>query len=123
MSALRDALAEVAEAGDADDPRGLLRGKNRFYEVLFDGADNATIRSILGGLQARVAVLRATSLTARTGRGVPSRRSARSSPRSSAGTADAAAEAAAFHVRRAAEAAFGQIEPGPDRTEGRRADG
>ena len=109
VEALRRAMAEVARAGTRDDADGVLRAKNRFYDVLFDGADNPTIRSILGGLQARVAVLRATSLTA------PGR------PRQSVAEiqaivdaiegrdADAAAAAASFHVRQAAETAFHQI--------------
>src|SRR5581483_11596565 len=109
VTALREALDEVTAASKADDARGLLRAKNRFYDVLFAGADNSTITGILGGLQARVAVLRATSLTAR------------SRPRESVEEiraiveaierrdGDAAAEAASYHVRRAADAAFGQI--------------
>jgi DNA-binding GntR family transcriptional regulator len=114
LGALQQAMGQVARAGKKNDADGVLRAKNRFYDVLFDGADNATIRSILGGLQARVAVLRATSLTA------PDR------PRESVTEiqaivdaierrdADAAAEAASFHVRRAAETAFRQIGIAPE---------
>lgn len=114
LEALRRAMADVARAGKKNDADGVLRAKNRFYDVLFDGANNATIRSILGGLQARVAVLRATSLTA------PDR------PRQSVTEiqaivdaierrdADAAAEAASFHVRQAAETAFRQIGIAPE---------
>jgi DNA-binding GntR family transcriptional regulator len=109
LEALRRAMTQVARAGKKNDADGVLRAKNRFYDVLFDGANNATIRSILGGLQARVAVLRATSLTA------PGR------PRQSVAEiqaivdaierrdGDAAAEAASFHVRQAAATAFHQI--------------
>jgi DNA-binding GntR family transcriptional regulator len=109
VAALRTAFAAVERTGEADDARGLLQSKNRFYEVLFDGADNATIRTILEGLQARVAVLRATSLTApdrprqsvREIRDIVEAIERRDSP--------GAAEAAAFHVRQAAQAAFGQM--------------
>jgi DNA-binding GntR family transcriptional regulator len=123
VGALREAMAEVARAGDADDAGAVLQAKNRFYDVLFDGADNATIRSILAGLQARVAVLRATSLTARN------------RPRQSVEEiraiveaierrdADAAAQAASFHVRQAAQAAFGQIGIAPDDSGDGTADG
>jgi len=77
--------------------------------VFFDGSGNATIRQIIEGLQARVAVLRAASLL------VPNR------PKQSvveiAAIVDAieardpaaASEAATFHVRQAARAAFTQI--------------
>jgi DNA-binding GntR family transcriptional regulator len=118
LGALRQAMTQVARAGKKDDADGVLRAKNRFYDVLFDGADNATIRSILGGLQARVAVLRATSLTA------PGR------PRQSVTEiqaivdaverrdGDAAAAAASFHVRQAAETAFRQIGIGPGSEDG-----
>jgi len=114
LEALRRAMTQVARAGKKDDADGVLRAKNRFYDLLFDGANNATIRSILGGLQARVAVLRATSLTA-SGR-----------PRQSVDEiqaivdaierrdADAAADAASFHVRQAAETAFRQIGIAPE---------
>jgi DNA-binding GntR family transcriptional regulator len=47
-----------------DEPMRLLRAKAELYEVLFTGADNATVRSILEGFQARVAVLRTTTMTA-----------------------------------------------------------
>jgi DNA-binding GntR family transcriptional regulator len=40
----------------------MLQAKNAFYDVLFDGAHNPTLRSLLGMLQARIAVLRAMSL-------------------------------------------------------------
>ncbi|HEY7603237.1 MAG TPA: GntR family transcriptional regulator [Gaiellaceae bacterium] len=118
LEALRQAMTQVARAGKKDDADGVLRAKNRFYDVLFGGADNATIRSILGGLQARVAVLRATSLTA------PGR------PRQSVTEiqaivdaierrdGDAAAEAASFHVRQAAETAFRQIGIAPGSEDG-----
>jgi DNA-binding GntR family transcriptional regulator len=118
LDALRRAMTQVARAGKKNDADGVLRAKNRFYDVLFDGADNPTIRSILGGLQARVAVLRATSLTA------PDR------PRQSVTEiqaivdaierrdGDAAAAAASFHVRQAAETAFRQIGIAPGSEDG-----
>jgi DNA-binding GntR family transcriptional regulator len=109
VAALRGAFAAVERTGEADDARGLLQAKNRFYTVFFDGADNATIRTILAGLQARVAVLRATSLTA-PGRPQQSVREIRSIVEAiERRDGDAAAEAAAFHVRQAAQAAFGQL--------------
>jgi DNA-binding GntR family transcriptional regulator len=40
----------------------MLVAKRAFYDVLFDGAGNATVQEIVGGLQARIALLRATSL-------------------------------------------------------------
>jgi DNA-binding GntR family transcriptional regulator len=106
VSALRAAFARLERSTGADEARVMLQAKNRFYEVLFEGAANATVRSILEGLQARVTVLRATSLTA-DGR-----------PEESVGEirtiveaierrdADAAAAAASLHVRQAARALF-----------------
>jgi DNA-binding GntR family transcriptional regulator len=41
----------------------LLHAKDRFYDVLLDGAASPTIHQILGGVQARVRLLRATSLS------------------------------------------------------------
>jgi DNA-binding GntR family transcriptional regulator len=118
MEALRKAMAEVSRAGDADDARAVLQAKNLFYDVLFDGADNATIRSILGGLQARVAVLRATSLTApdRPRQSVAEIRAIVEAIERRDG--DAAAGAASFHVRQAAQAAFSRIGIAPARPDG-----
>ena len=51
--------AVTAAAGTLE----LLRAKDAIYDVLLDGAGSAAIRSILGGLQARVRMLRAASLS------------------------------------------------------------
>jgi DNA-binding GntR family transcriptional regulator len=109
VEALREALQLVEQHAADDDPRGLLQAKGRFYEVFFDGAGNATIRQIIEGLQARVAVLRASSLNApgRPQQSVVEIRAivdavARRDPA-------AAADAATFHVRQAARSAFTQI--------------
>jgi DNA-binding GntR family transcriptional regulator len=109
IGALRVAFAALEKSVDADDPRVMLQAKNRFYDALFDGADNKTVRSILGGLQARVALLRATSLSAE-GRPdqsiVEIREIVEALERRDA---DAAAEAASWHVRQAARTLFEQI--------------
>jgi DNA-binding GntR family transcriptional regulator len=121
VAALREAWVEVQQGADGDegdDHVGLLAAKGRFYDVLFEGAGNATIRQIIEGLQARVAVLRAESLRA------PDR------PRQSVHEIGvivdamerrdpgAAAEAASFHVRQAAAAAFTQLTGDADSTSG-----
>ena len=81
----------------------MLHAKDRFYDVLLEGAGNRSVRSILNGLQARVRVLRAGSLSAPgPARSRRSPRSGRSSRRSRRATPTAAAEAAARHVERAA---------------------
>jgi DNA-binding GntR family transcriptional regulator len=121
VAALRRAWREMKKdaAGDeGDDHIGLLTAKNRFYAVLFDGAANATIRQIIEGLQARVAVLRSESLRA-PGRpqqsiheiGVIVDAMERRDP-------GAAADAASFHVRQAAAAAFTQLTGEVDSTIG-----
>ena len=43
--------------------RELLAVKGRFYDVLIDGADSSVLATMLSSLQARVSLLRATSLT------------------------------------------------------------
>lgn len=57
------ALTAYEGAARAGRPTALLRTGKRFYDALFDGADNVVIRGVLEGLQARVAALRALSLT------------------------------------------------------------
>lgn len=108
VNALRKAFTVVEQSAEGD-PSTMLDAKNQLYRVLFDGAGNATIRSILESLQARIAVLRATTLAA------PDR------PEQSVveigaiveaierRDPEAAAEAASFHVRQAAMTLFSQL--------------
>jgi DNA-binding GntR family transcriptional regulator len=53
----------TAAVKNDEDTRALLRAKDAFYEVLLEGAGNAEARNILNGLQARVRVLRAASMS------------------------------------------------------------
>ena len=64
VEALRETVTglEAASAGD-DGMLALLHAKDRFYDVLLGGAASRTIQQILGGVQARVRLLRATSLS------------------------------------------------------------
>jgi DNA-binding GntR family transcriptional regulator len=62
---LAGTLPPLREAIDAGRPVGeLLAAKDRFYDVLLDGADSSVLSTLLSSLQARVSLLRATSLTA-----------------------------------------------------------
>jgi GntR family transcriptional regulator, trigonelline degradation regulator len=107
LKALHRALRLVERR--AEDPRGLLHAKGHFYEVFFDGSGNATIRQIIEGLQSRVAVLRAASLQVE-GRAAQSVVEIRAIVEAIERRDPAAAsDAAAFHVRQAARAAFTQI--------------
>ena len=111
LRALRDAFAALERSVAAgEEPRLMLEAKNRLYQVVFDGSDNPTIRGILESLQARIAVLRATTLAApdRPEQSVAEIRAIveaieRRDP-------DAAADAASFHVRQAASTLFSQLE-------------
>jgi DNA-binding GntR family transcriptional regulator len=64
MRALRRAFDGI-EASARGNPNGqaMLEAKRHFYDALFEGAANGTIQSIVEGLQARVTVLRAASLS------------------------------------------------------------
>ncbi len=53
----------LAEALENEDPRGRLRAKTDFYEALLDGCGNQVVRTQLQQLHARIALLRATSLS------------------------------------------------------------
>ena len=111
LRALRDAFAALERSVAAgEEPRLMLDAKNRLYQVVFDGSDNPTIRGILESLQARIAVLRATTLAApdRPDQSVAEIRAIveaieRRDP-------DAAADAASFHVRQAATTLFSRLE-------------
>lgn len=58
---LRKAFEQFKRA--ATTGRDMLGAKDRFYEVLFEGADNEELRSVVAGLHARVRVLRSISLS------------------------------------------------------------
>lgn len=65
VAELRAAFNTMEERYRAsEDPQELLRAKAPLYEVLFNGADNATVRSILESFQARIVVMRAATLAA-----------------------------------------------------------
>src|SRR5262245_22899241 len=104
VAALRAAFAEIeAVTRDGGDIRAMLHAKDRFYDVLLEGAGNGSVRSILNGLQARVRMLRAASLSA-PGRPAQTVAEIRALVEAiEARDADGAAEAAASHVARAAE--------------------
>jgi DNA-binding GntR family transcriptional regulator len=63
MEALRATLVEIKDVSRDADMLALLHAKDHFYDVLLEGAASPTIQEILGGVQARVRLLRATSLS------------------------------------------------------------
>jgi DNA-binding GntR family transcriptional regulator len=103
VAALRAAFAEFEEvARDGSDILGMLGAKDRFYRVLLEGSGNQSIQSLLGGLQARVRMLRAGSLSA-PGRPAVAVEEIRAIVEAiEAGDAEGAAAAAEAHVEQAA---------------------
>ncbi len=106
VRALRRAVDAIARAAQDDGgAQDQLAAKDRFYEVLMAGSASGPLQQTLAGLQARVRLLRATSLS------VPGRpREAAEELRAVVDAvevrdADRAAEACVLHIRRAAETA------------------
>ncbi len=60
VTQLRTAFDQIRKANRKGGD--LLEAKDDFYEVLFDGADNEELRSVVAGLHARVQLLRGISL-------------------------------------------------------------
>lgn len=88
----------------------LLRAKNAFYDVLLEGSRNAPIHAILGGLRARIAMLRTTSLS-EPGRPESALAEIRELVEAiEERDSDRAAAAAAHHVRQAARTALGALD-------------
>jgi DNA-binding GntR family transcriptional regulator len=117
VRALRAAVDEIARTASGSDGSGCdggardqLVAKDRFYEVLMAGSASDPLQQTLAGLQARVRLLRATSLS------VPGR------PRQAAeelaavvdaieaGDAEAAADACVHHIRNAAATATAELQ-------------
>jgi DNA-binding GntR family transcriptional regulator len=112
--ALRQAVDEFGVVVDgAGDTLALLRAKDAIYEVLLAGAGSAAIRSILGGLQARVRMLRAASLSqpGRPQRSLEEMR--RFCAAVEARDADAAAEACVSHLVEAATTGLDAVSASP----------
>lgn len=63
LQSIVDTLSEVTQRSP-EDTRTILRIKDRFYGTIIEGAHNTVLMQVLGSLQARVRVLRATSLGA-----------------------------------------------------------
>jgi GntR family transcriptional regulator, trigonelline degradation regulator len=63
LEKLQQALDATAEAYERGDPSVILETKNRFYDVLFEGAVSETLTSMIGTLHGRIWRWRALGLT------------------------------------------------------------
>jgi DNA-binding GntR family transcriptional regulator len=65
MRALRRAFEGIERRAKSGRPnsQAMLEAKKHFYDALFEGAANGTIQDLVESLQARVTVLRATSMS------------------------------------------------------------
>ncbi|GAA4464897.1 GntR family transcriptional regulator [Phytohabitans houttuyneae] len=105
-AAQRKALVRALEKIERLTAKGapVLAAKDAFYDVLFEGGGNDALRSVAGGLHARVTVLRSLSLSV-PGRVEHSTKELRAIVDAVlAGDADAAAAACARHVEEAGRA-------------------
>lgn len=107
---LRESLQAIDDAAQAPvSTNDELRAKDRFYEVLFAGAASPVLVQVLSGLQGRVRILRATSLS------VPGRsREMVDEIRAvveaiEAGDATRAADACVVHIRNAARTGLARL--------------
>jgi DNA-binding GntR family transcriptional regulator len=107
---LASTLNPLREAIEAARPVGeLLACKDRFYAVLIEGANSAVLATMLSSLQARVSLLRATSLI-HQGRPAEMLRELQTLVRAvSARDADEAARLCAEHVRNAGRTGMGEL--------------
>ena len=108
MRALRRAFEGIekrARSGEASS-QAMLEAKKRFYDALFDGAANGTIRDLVESLQARVTVLRAASMS-QPGRSAKTVEEVRAIVEAlEARDGDRAAAACVHHVNEAARTVF-----------------
>src|SRR5579862_791063 len=113
LVALRRAVEDFGRAVEQGaDTLTLLQSKDAVYDVLLDGAGSAAIRSILGGLQARVRMLRFTSLS-QPGRPAVAVREMRAlCDAVEARDGDAAAAACVSHLAQAARAGIDAVASG-----------
>jgi DNA-binding GntR family transcriptional regulator len=105
---LRAAVVEIERTAEVD-PQDQLRAKDHFYDVLFTGSGSEPLQQTLAGLQARVRLLRATSLSEP---GRPREAAAELAAvvdAVEAGDADRAAAACALHIHNAARTALARL--------------
>ncbi|MPZ62141.1 MAG: FCD domain-containing protein [Propionibacteriales bacterium] len=108
--ALGAAVDDVEEAMSGADIRTVLATKDRFYDVLLDGAANSIISSTLRTLHARIQMMRALSMTA-PGRHDRTLRELRQIVEAvDARDGDAAWRACEAHVQAAAAVALARLE-------------
>lgn len=106
--ALENALHAVERAAGKGSP-ALLAAKDKFYDVLFEGAGNEALRSMAGTLNARVNLLRSLSLSM-PGRSTESLAElAEIVAAVEANDADATAKACSHHVEAAGLAGFAAL--------------
>lgn len=112
VRALRRAYETLEAAVEArGTTREVMAAKSQLYEVLFRGASNTTIQDVLNGLQARITVLRAASLS-QPGRVRETVAEIRTFVEAvEARDAAAAERACAEHVRAAGNVVFSMLEP------------
>ncbi|GCE44358.1 transcriptional regulator, GntR family [Rhodococcus wratislaviensis] len=108
LDAAVEHFAEVTAAGG--EIRDILAAKDEFYAVLIEGAASASLKQLIEGIQARVRVLRATSLAAagRSDNAVAELRAVVLAIKD--GDAARAAGLCAAHVRTAAVTALAALE-------------
>lgn len=63
MQQLKKAAADAIVAYRAGDPAGALAGKNRFYDILVEGAGSASLSTMLASLHTRIRQWRAIGIT------------------------------------------------------------
>jgi DNA-binding GntR family transcriptional regulator len=104
----------VVAAPNAGDNLDRLRAKDAFYNVLFEGAASVPLTEMITMLQSRVRLLRSTSLSV-PGRAEETVQEMRAIVEAiEAKDAQAAADACARHVRKAAATALARIAESPE---------
>jgi DNA-binding GntR family transcriptional regulator len=109
VAALRAAVDEIERTARSAEPQEQLHAKDRFYDVLFTGSGSAPLQQTVAGLQARVRLLRATSLS-EPGRPQQAAAELRAVVEAvEAGDAEAAATACTRHIENAARTALARL--------------
>jgi DNA-binding GntR family transcriptional regulator len=109
VAELRAAVDEIERTARSAEPQGQLQAKDHFYDVLFRGCGSPPLQQTVAGLQARVRLLRATSLS-EPGRPQEAAAELRAVVDAvEAGDAEAAATACARHVDNAARTALSRL--------------
>jgi DNA-binding GntR family transcriptional regulator len=107
---LRDAMRDVTQTLTDGTAAEQLAAKDRYYDILFEGSGNGTMRPMLRGIHARIKLLRGLSLSVEGRASASLHEMTEITNAAVRSDVDAASDACRAHVREAARVALAELQ-------------